>query len=243
MDTISTNSYHASCASDEEESQYLKRVRILRWVRLGLAILIAGLSIALVACEAVPFHHYRRTSAYEKVGLYLWPLNLDIRPAIALISCGSILAFSNITYITTALLPSPRAHIHKINLLAATTALIGFLAALAAVVFAIHLPGSHPPSGFSGVETLHSWTCKWKVKHGLLRHNLDEIVSSPPRHFGRDCAATKAAFVLMACVLGLEILMGAVAAIGAWLARSVEKKRAESEVLVKVESVAKYPGT
>lgn len=108
MDTGSTTSvsYHVSCASDADESKYLQRVQYLRWVRLALGIIIFGVAVSIIGCEAVPFQHYRATSAYGKVGLYLWPLNFDIRPTVALLSCGYIIAFLNLTYTIITLLPS-----------------------------------------------------------------------------------------------------------------------------------------
>jgi hypothetical protein len=106
FDSTTPGSYHASCASDADESKYLKRVQYLRWVRLGLGVLLFSIAISILGCESVPYQHYRRTSAYEKVWLYLWPLNFDIRPSIALLSCGCLIAFMNLAYIVIALLPS-----------------------------------------------------------------------------------------------------------------------------------------
>lgn len=101
-------SHNASTASNEEESSFLKRVRLLHWVRLGIAGLAIAISIAIIACEAVPYKHYRNTSSFEAVGLYLWPLNFDIRPTIAGLSCGCVVAFLSLVYIVVALLPSVR---------------------------------------------------------------------------------------------------------------------------------------
>lgn len=107
MSTSSTtDSYHASYASDEAESSFLRRDRYLRVVRLGLAVLIFSLGVSIIGCEAAPLHHYRQTSIYEQAWLPLWPLNLDVRPTIAILACGCVVAALNLVYIVVALLPS-----------------------------------------------------------------------------------------------------------------------------------------
>lgn len=246
MDTGSTSSvsYHVSCASDADESKYLKRVQYLRWIRLGLGVILFSIAVSIIACETVPYKQYRSTSAYGRIGLYLWPLNFDIRPTVALLSCGCVIAFLNLAYTILALIPSPRAHIKQLNLFATAIAIAGFLVALAGLVFAIHLPGSNPPSGFSRVETLHSWTCKWKTMHGQLRTDVDDTATPPPSHFARDCGLTGASFILTGLVVGLEILMGVAAGVGVWFERSVTRQREEDASPVrKVEVALKYPGT
>ena len=102
---LTSGSYHAHCATDNEELTYLKRIHILRWVRFGLAFIILGAAVAIIGCEAGPLRHYHRTSEYEKVWLYLWPLNFDIRPTIAPLSCGCVIACLNLVYVVVALLP------------------------------------------------------------------------------------------------------------------------------------------
>lgn len=110
MESLSSfgGSYHASvsCASNEEESAFLKRARLLRWIRLGLSAVIFSVSVSIIGCEAVPLLHYRRTSAFERFWLFLWPLNFDLRPTIALLACGCVIAFQTVLYIVTTLLPS-----------------------------------------------------------------------------------------------------------------------------------------
>lgn len=92
--------------SEMDESLFLKRNRSIHWARLGLSILIASAAIAIIACEAVPFQHYKTTSQWASSGLALWPLNLDLRPTVAALSCGCVIAFLNLIYIVAALLPS-----------------------------------------------------------------------------------------------------------------------------------------
>lgn len=130
----------------------------------------------------------------------------------------------------------PRPHIRLLNLLAAATALSGFIAALVGLIFVIYQPGAKHPSGFSEMETLHSWTCKW----GVVRDGYDSVSGNStisastsgsynatggdvtaPVHFKRDCDVTSAGFVLLCVLLGLEVVMGVVVGVGVWVERKV----------------------
>ncbi|GKZ26116.1 hypothetical protein AbraIFM66951_006426 [Aspergillus brasiliensis] len=262
-----------STASIEEESKFLTRTQQLRHTRLALAILTFLTSIPTIACEAIALHHYRQTSPYARVWLNLWPLNLDLRPTIALIACGCVIAFQNLLYIVTAVVPSPRPHIRLLNLLAAATALSGFIAALVGLIFVIYQPGAKHPSGFSEMETLHSWTCKWGVVrddeyssgsgNGTVSASYSNSTGrdvTAPVHFKRDCEVTRAAFVLLCVLLGLEVVMGGVVALGVWVERKVGGLRGKmglslediggglgggmkGESKVSVGRVERYPGT
>ncbi|KAL5342439.1 hypothetical protein BJX70DRAFT_321846 [Aspergillus crustosus] len=237
-------SYHASCASDHEESSFLKRTRFLHWIRLGLSSLAFGISISIMACEAVPYRHYRDTSSFENVGLYLWPLNFDLRPTIAILACGSVIAVLSLIFIVVALLPSPHSHIRRVNMAAVATSAAGFITSLVGLVFAIYLPGSSYPDNFTSAETLHSWTCKWKAMHDLpmgFSNVSSESISPVPADFARDCAATYAAFILLGFLIGLEVLMGVAAGAGTWLELSVAKQRGQDQYhLEKVETTFKH---
>ncbi|KAL4809311.1 hypothetical protein BDV18DRAFT_131756 [Aspergillus unguis] len=233
MSTSYANSYHgshnASTASNEEESSFLKRTRHLHLVRLAFAFLTFAISVAIIACEVVPYRHYKATSKFENVGLYLWPLNFDLRPTIATLVCGCIVAFLSLVFVVVALLPSPHSHIRLTNLAAVATSTAAFIATLITLVFNIYLPGSQYPKNFASVETLHSWTCKWKGSHELPRgfSRSSETASPAPAHFARDCSATEAAFVLLGVLLGLEVLICGAAAVGTWLELSVERQRGQ----------------
>ncbi|KAL6237735.1 hypothetical protein BDW75DRAFT_248488 [Aspergillus navahoensis] len=237
-------SYHASCASNEEESSFLKRIRLLHWIRLGLSSLALATSIAIIACEVVPYRHYRKTSSFENIGLYLWPINLDIRPTIAVMACGCVVAFLSLLFIVVALLPSPHSHIRRANLAAVATSTSGFVATVVTLIFAIYLPGSSYTKNFSDVETLHSWTCKWKASHDLplgFSNASSETVSPAPVHFVRDCAVTQAAFVLLGILVGVEVIMGVAAGVGAWLELRVARRRGQEQYqLEKVQTPFGY---
>lgn len=60
-----------------------------------------------------------------------------------------------------------------------------------------------------------------------------------PAGFARDCRNTRAGFGLLCALLGLEILMGASAAIGFWFQRDVGRRREEQDQLEKLEIATK----
>ncbi|KAJ5188081.1 hypothetical protein N7491_004406 [Penicillium cf. griseofulvum] len=217
-------------SSDMEESNFLKRNRIIHFVRLGLSFLTFGIAIAVVACEAPPLRHYKHTSQWASVGLALWPLNFDLRPTTAAIVCGCIISILNLVYIAAALLPSPHSRIKPLNIYASTSAVAGFLTALVGILFIIYRPSADYPAGFSKNETLHSWTCKWKTGTSSV---------TAPYHFDRDCINTRAGFVLLCILVGMEVLMGLAAAAGTWYQRDVARRRAEQSQLEKLEIATK----
>lgn len=74
--------------------------------------------------------------------------------------------------------------------------------------------------------------------------NPDNTPVTPPSHFARDCATTRAAFIMMGLLVGLEIVMGIAVGAGIWLERNVSKQRGqERSQAEKLEMVPKYPGT
>ncbi|KAJ5114327.1 hypothetical protein NUU61_000086 [Penicillium alfredii] len=226
----STAGSHQTYTAELEESAFLRRSRSLHWARLGLSSLIFIAAIAIIPCEAVPLRHYKSTSEWASVGLALWPLNFDLRPTVAALSCGCVITFLSLMYIVAALLPSPHSRIKPLNTYASLSAFAGFITALVGVLFIIHRPSSSYPAGFTHNETLHSWTCKWKIAPDGAQ---------APIYFSRDCASTRAGFVLLCVLLALEVLLGLVAAVGAWLQRNVARHREDLVQLEKLDIATK----
>ncbi|CAI7641864.1 unnamed protein product [Penicillium bialowiezense] len=219
-------------SSDVEESTFLKRNRAIHLLRLALSFLVFSISIAIVACEAPPLRRYKSTSQWAPAGLALWPLNFDLRPTVAAITCGCIVAVLNLVYISTALMPSPYSRIKPLNIYASASALAGFVTSLVSLLFIIYRPASSHPDGFSKNETLQSWTCKWKA--GTSGTTI-------PHDFDRDCMNTRAGFVLICVLIGLEIFMGVLAAVGTWFQRDVARRREQQFQLEKLEIASKHP--
>ncbi|KAJ5581541.1 hypothetical protein N7535_000161 [Penicillium sp. DV-2018c] len=217
-------------SSDMDESRFLKRNRVIHFIRLGISFLTFGVAIAVIACETPPLQNYKNTSQWASAGLALWPLNFDLRPTIAAIACGCIIAVLNLVYIATALMPSPYSRIKPLNIYSSASAIAGFVTALVGVLFIIYLPSSGYPPGFSKNETLPSWTCKWRV---------GTSGSKIPSHFSRDCVNTRAGFVMLCVLLGMEASMGLAAAAGTWVQRDVSRRRQAQAQLEKLEITTK----
>ncbi|EEP78070.1 predicted protein [Uncinocarpus reesii 1704] len=150
-----------STASDEDESTYIKRTRTLHWVRIGLCAVTLALATAIIATEGHALQYYNQMSKYEKMYLALWPENLELRPSVALVIGGVILALQSLAYSIVALLPSPRSRILLLNSFATAISIIGFVAALIAVVFTLIYTNPHSENGSYRGETINSWTCTW----------------------------------------------------------------------------------
>ncbi|OQE17636.1 hypothetical protein PENSTE_c020G08856 [Penicillium steckii] len=217
-------------STDMEESAFLKRSRLIHWARLGLSIMITVVSVAIIACEAVPLRHYKDTSKWASDDLPLWPLNFDLRPTVAALACGCVIVTLNLVYVVAALLPSPHSRIKLLNSYSSLSAICGFIAALVGILFIIYRPSSSHPSGFTENETLHSWTCKWK-------NSSDG--QTTPIDFLRDCRGTRAGFALLCVALGLEVLMAIAAGVGSLTQRGVSRRRQEQFQLEKLEIATK----
>ncbi|KAH8699143.1 hypothetical protein BGW36DRAFT_449306 [Talaromyces proteolyticus] len=200
MASVSTSSltiYPPSHASDEQESVYLSKTRTLHWVRLGIAATILIAAAAVIGCESAPLHRYHETAKYSTVWLPLWPLNLDIRQTNALVACGAIIAFQAIIYIVASVLPSPRPRARLLNFLAAAIAITGLITA----------------------------TIGWQSLGSVNGTTSSGQSLTAPTDFSRMCVESRAGFVLLGLLIGLEIIMGFAAVAGYWLERAVVRQR------------------
>ncbi|OKL56034.1 hypothetical protein UA08_08713 [Talaromyces atroroseus] len=225
VSSVSVTISHPSSASDVQEAAYLSRARTLHWIRMGLAITILGAATGVVGSEGESLSYYNVTKSYSRVGLSLWPLNLDIRGTYALLACGAVILFQAIIYITMAFFPSPYPRTRLLNLLSSAVGLCSLIIAIVGVAFSIYLPSAKYPDGYTVGETIHSWTCKWDSLNGVNGTNANGKPLTAPSHFSRICTDSEAGFVLMGLLVGLEVLMGAAGAAGFLLDLTVSRQR------------------
>lgn len=102
--TASLNSRHS--ATSVQESTYLSQARWLRRSRLALTILIIGTGVAAVACSGHAQRSYDSTHLGPEYHLTLWPINIDLRPNLAILNSAAIVVASSIAYLVFSLLPS-----------------------------------------------------------------------------------------------------------------------------------------
>lgn len=126
--------------------------------------------------------------------------------------------------------------------MASAIAVSGLITAVVGVIFSIYLPSAIYPSGFTSNETIHSWSCKWASMQGVNATTADGQPLTAPADFSRNCMETRAGFILLGLLIGLEIIMGAAAAAGWWLEKSVSKQRKFGEAeLGQIEITVKKP--
>jgi hypothetical protein len=112
-----------------------------------------------------------------------------------------------------------------LNLIAFAVAVTGLITAIVGVTFSIYLPSANPPVGFATSETIHSWTCKWQSMQGVNVTSADGQRLTAPSDFSRSCMETRAGFILLGLLIGLEVIMCFAATAGYWLEQSVWKQR------------------
>jgi hypothetical protein len=131
-----------------------------------------------------------------------------------------------IVYVLTPNLPiQPFSRTRLLNLLCSAVALCSLITAIVGVAFSIYLPSAKYPDGFTVGETIHSWTCKWDSLNGVNGTNADGKSLTAPHDFSRICIDSRAGFVLMGLLVGLEVLMGAAGAAGFLLDLTVSRQR------------------
>lgn len=221
MSSASSFTVTITSAADEQEASYLSRARLLHRTRIGIALLLLGVSACVVGTEGAPLHYYNETKAYSSMFLALWPLNLDVRQTNALLACGAIILLQALLYIGIAAFPSPHPRLRLLNMLSSAVGATGLITAIVGVAFAIYLPSATYPDGFTVSETIHSWTCKWRSV------GSDDSVTAPA-NFARICAESRAGFVMLGLLIGLEVIMCAAGAAGYMLEMTVSKQRKTS---------------
>lgn len=93
-------------ATSAEESVYLTRAKWLRWSRLLLAVLIIATGIAATACTGHVIQRYNSTHLGPDFHLPLWPLNVDLRPALAILISAAIATTGTMGYVAFSFIPT-----------------------------------------------------------------------------------------------------------------------------------------
>lgn len=110
-------------------------------------------------------------------------------------------------------------------MIASAVAVSGLITATVCVAFAIHLPASPYPAGFTTSETIQSWSCKWQSIGSVNATSLNGGSLGAPSGFSTICKESRAGFILLCILIGLEVIMGIAAVAGHLLDLSVAKKR------------------
>lgn len=89
-----------------ERQKSTKTIRMVESARLGLTVLALLSAIVIVGTSAETLGVYNRTHLGQDYFLALWPTNFDIRPTIALITCGAIIVLASAISLATSKVPA-----------------------------------------------------------------------------------------------------------------------------------------
>lgn len=205
------NDITASYLQVDSKDQYLRNkaaaLNIVDGARLsitGLALL-CGITILALSGNAVSV--YNSTRLQETGWLSIWPAAFDLRPTVALVVGSCIVTIANIAGLLCSKVPHvspPRKSWHSattnhptLTQIRNNTPLhtpmmfvapfVGFAAAMIAIIFFYAINSS------TTVDTLLSWTCRWKAV---------SMASDP--YFGTLCSSSWASVYLAVVLVPLE---------------------------------------
>ncbi|KAH8668323.1 hypothetical protein BX600DRAFT_510428 [Xylariales sp. PMI_506] len=172
----------------------LKTARLLDNIRLGLTTLtlLSALTILGTAGDALAV--YNTTSIPSTFQLPLWPTEFDIRPTVALVVGGSIVALTSIISLAFSRVPLLRSYARVHTSLTITAPLTGFAAAMIAMIFFYAINAS------TTVDTLQSWSCQWSGVGMTMKP-----------YFGTLCRESKTALYLAIILVPVEAVTLSVA--------------------------------
>jgi len=179
--------------------------RAIESIHLGLTVLALLSAITIVGTSADALAVYNTTHLGEEFFLALWPSEFDIRPATALVICGSIVILSSAAALAFSKVPSIRSKplIHgTMSFLAPTISLI---AGLIGTSFFYGINAS------STTFSLQSWSCQWT--------DLDMNVKP---HWNMLCKESKVALYLTVMMIPLQVLILGTVAAGVFAAKKTQ---------------------
>jgi len=152
-----------STSDFEVESQDLyllakvKTLRIVDGARLGLTTLALLMGISALGLSANALSVYNTTHVAQGFLLPLWPDQLDLRPAVALVVGATIVALTNIVSLVFGKVEFLRHKTPVHTPLTFVAPFVGLAAAVIAMVFFYAVNASET------ADTLLSWSCRWEA--------------------------------------------------------------------------------
>jgi hypothetical protein len=81
-----------------------REARLLHWGRTTLSVVLLAAGAAITASEAHALYGYNSTHLSDEWFLPLWPQHFDLRPTIALLSAGAVIALTSLVYLISAVI-------------------------------------------------------------------------------------------------------------------------------------------
>ncbi|KAK4692325.1 hypothetical protein P7C71_g4852, partial [Lecanoromycetidae sp. Uapishka_2] len=180
-----------------------KYAKVIHLLRIAMAAVTLGASVTVIACEVSSLKEFSASHLEPEWLLPLWPLNVDLRPAHAVLGCGIVIAAFSLIYLAAALIPMPH-KFHNLNLVSTTLSFLSLFATLFTIIYSSTIINSLASSTSSG--SLTSWTCKWKGFESIA-----------PAKFTKICNEGMAALDLMILLVIVEMLAVGLTAWGWWV--------------------------
>jgi len=179
-----------------EQQKHTKTLRLVESVRLGLTVLSLLSALVIVGTSAETLGVYNRTHLGDDFFLALWPTDFDIRPTVALVTCGATIFMISAISLASAKIPA----IHSKPLLH-----IAVSFAAPALCLIAGLVGTSFFYGVNNSDTnfsLHGWSCQWS--------SVDMVVQPKWRSLCKESRTALYLTVMMiplqAIVLGMSVV-------------------------------------
>ena len=221
----------AYTTDDLQAARNQKQARRLHLIRITIAAITLGTSIAVISCTAVSLRAYSDSHLGPEWLLPLWPLHVDLRPSHTVLGCGITIAAFSLVYLAVAFIPlvchpcsqrsptllikplQPR-KLHNLNIVSSIFSFLALFAALFTTIYASNITNNLATSTSSG--TLNSWTCKWQ--------GLDSLA---PAKFLEICNEGTAALDLIIFLVIMQVLAVCATAWGWWIETRMKRVNVE----------------
>ncbi|KAL2038993.1 hypothetical protein N7G274_008333 [Stereocaulon virgatum] len=200
----------AYTTDDLQAARNEKQARLLHLMRIAIAAVTLGISIAVIACTAVSLKAYSDSHYGAEWLLPLWPLHVDLRPSHTVLGCGITIAVFGLAYLAATFIPMSR-KLHNLNIISSIFSFLALFATLFTTIYASDLTNNLADSASSG--TLNSWTCKWQ--------GLDK--AGVPANFIEICNEATVALDLVIFLVVMEVLAVGTTAWGWWIESRMKK--------------------
>ncbi|KPI42843.1 uncharacterized protein AB675_2005 [Cyphellophora attinorum] len=225
---LTSDLFSRHSASSRSEEAWLVQSRRLRWARLALSVLIMACAVGALGCSGAAYHAYRSTLLGPEWHLRLWPVDLDLRPALVVLGSAAVVGVASGLYLVLALWPSP--HPHTTALARIFTLLLLLLVLPLSLVSTMLVPILQNQLQHESIQT---FTCRlYRSAQNFNEDMADMGIPVPlgagvgyPAGFKGVCRESEAGYGLMAAVLGLSLMGVGVVAWGFVAAGRVKKER------------------
>ncbi|KAK3178068.1 hypothetical protein OEA41_000200 [Lepraria neglecta] len=204
----------AYTTDDLQAARNEEQARWLHLMRIAIAAITLGTSIAVISCIAVSLKAYSDSHLGAEWLLPLWPLHVDLRPSHTVLGCGTTISVFSLVYLAAAFIPMPR-KLHNLNIISSIFSFLALFATLFTTIYASDLTNNLADSTSSG--TLNSWTCKWQ--------GLDS--AGAPARFIEICNEGTAALDLVIFLAIVEVLAVGATAWGWWIETRMKRVSVE----------------